>query len=796
MAVLTVEIPVALTAGEECDACADRIALALAEHRGVEGVRAVGPSTLAVSFDPEQCNLECVNDAAVTIGVDLGRRFGHDVRSVEGMDCYDCAQTIERAAARIEGVVHCGVNFAGGRMRLEYDAATPGVPEAVEQAVIRLGYRLGPTLGGAPVREDVGPWWRRRGDESITGLAALATMVAAVLGGDAGIALYLVAVVIGGWEIARSGLRATIATRSPGINLLMTIAVIGAIAIGAWLEAALVVVLFRIGENLERYAVDRARRSLEALVELSPTKARRRSTAGDTTTEEEVAAESLLVGDEIVVRPGEDIPADGTVIDGLSTVDQARITGESVPVDKEPGASVFAGTINGEGVLVVRVDAAAGATTLDKVTRLVAEAQAQRTPSERWVDAFARIYTPVVLAVAITVAVLPPLVGLGSFDDWLYRGLAFLILACPCALVIATPVAIVAALARASRAGILVKGGAHLESVATLRAVAFDKTGTLTIGRPEVVDIVPADSVDPDELLTIAASIDAGSEHPLARAIVDAATERGLTRRDVDDFQSVRGLGVVATLDGTPTSVGNRRFYADHPALAAFSPEIEQLESRGRSVVIVANPTTILGALGLADQPRPQANEAITGLRALGIAHTVLLTGDHAAAAQAIAHNLGITDVRADLMPADKVDALDALLEQFGPTAMVGDGVNDAPALARASVGIAMGGAGSPAAIETADITLMADDPRKLVELILLARRTRGIVLANIVLSLATKAIAAGFALFGLLPLWLAVLADVGATLVVVANGLRLMRATPARTTNNGARVAHELAAS
>lgn len=785
----SVEIPVSLIPGDNCSDCAKRLEDALLLHRGIAGVSAGSSGRLSVSYDPELCNLECLTGAATEIGVELERTFAHLNRSVEGMDCYDCAQTIERAAVRIDGVMHCRVNFPAARMSLEYDTSHPQTVAAVEKVVGQLGYRL----RAAPARpgqaeavravepEQAESWLKRRSNELITALAAVATLAAIAsdaAGGDlASKAFYGLAVVTGGLSIARTGVRALIATRRLDINILMTIAVIGAAAIDAWLEAALVVVLFRIGENLEHYAVDRARRSLESLLSLAPESAHRRvvGPSGELVIED-VAATALAVDDEISVRPGESLPADGEVIEGQSAVNQAPITGESIPVEKAAGAQVFAGTINGEGVMVVRVTSAPGDSTLDRVARAVAEAQAQRSPAERWVNSFARIYTPIVLVVAALVAVGPPLLFGQEWADWIYRGLAFLILACPCALVIATPVAVVAALARSSQAGVLVKGGTHLEAATKLRAIATDKTGTLTLGEPFVTEILAVGSYTEDDVLSLAASVDASSEHPLARAIVKAATESGIPVREATSFESIRGLGARGEVGGKRITVGNERFIADHPRYADVKGAIDEIGGKGGTIVAVTSDDQMVGVIGIADKIRPETAVAMRDLRRMGIEHTVLLTGDHPGAASAIAEQASITDVKANLLPVDKVTALDEIQRQFGATAMIGDGVNDAPALAKSALGIAMGGAGSPAAIETADVILMGDDLRKLGGFLALARMTRQIVRQNIAFSLATKAVAALFALAGVLPLWVAVMTDVGATLLVVMNGLRLLR--------------------
>jgi Zn2+/Cd2+-exporting ATPase len=785
MSLSTVDIPIARITGDECDDCARRLEDALRNHRGIEGVTAKPGAQLSVSYDPDLCSLQCLSDAATEIGIELERTFAHENRSVAGMDCYDCAQTIQRAASRIDGVVHCSVNFPAARMQLEYDAAHVDVPQTVERVVGQLGYQLGSAFGqraAVPVDTEARPaWWRRHIDMVVTATSALFTVAAVVVDAVSDSAaspiLYAVAIAIGGFGIARSGVRALALTRRFDINLLMAIAVVGAVAIDAWLEAALVVVLFRIGEALEHNAVDRARRSLHSLIDLAPSIAHRRMLGVDGKPADiDVPAGSLVVGDVVIARPGERIPADGTVLDGNSTVDQAAITGESMPVDMTSGAEVFAGTINGEGLLVIEVTHAGGDSTLDRVARAVADAQAQRSPAERWVDSFARVYTPIVLLVALAVGVFVPLLTAADWTDWIYRGLAFLILACPCALVIATPVATVAALSRAAQAGVLVKGGAHLETATKLRAIAMDKTGTITLGRPVVTDIVSTRDLSNDEVLRLAAAADAVSEHPLARAIVKEARARGLSIPIASEFRSVRGLGVTADVDGRSVSVSSPQVLADVAHSQSVTDIVEALSTRGKTVIVISADDDIVGVLGVADAIRAETADALRHLRNLGIEHTILLTGDHERAAEEIASQAGITDVRADLLPTDKVAALAEVQKRFGPTAMIGDGVNDAPALATAAMGIALGGAGSPAAIETADVVLMGDDLHKVCGLFVLARSTRRIVRQSIAFSLGTKAVAAAFALLGLLPLWLAVLADVGATLLVVVNGLRLLR--------------------
>ncbi len=770
-----VELP--LDDADDCVVCAERVRDGLANHRGVVAVEPLpGRGAVSVSYDPDLCSLDCLGEAATGLRVDLASAYAHRVCRVEGMDCADCAQTIERAVSRVEGVTHVAVSFPAATIRVEYRPSLVA-PERIAGQVARLGYRV-EGLGDDQAAPGRRLRWPAR--ERTTLLAA--TLLALALAVDFLTALtpvpfYAAAVVTGGLPLARSGVAALVATRRPDINLLMAIAATGATAIGAWLEAALVVVLFGVGELLESRAVGRTRRELAGLVSLAPETARVRRRARSSglpmVDEVEVPVAEVVVGDAVVVRPGERIPVDGLVSEGASAVDQAPITGESTPVDKAPGDVVFAGTLNGQGLLIVETTTAPGDTTLDRIGRLVAEAQARKSPSERWVDSFARWYTPAVVGAAVVVATLPPLAGV-AFSTSFYAALALLILACPCALVISTPVAIVSALGRSSAAGVLVKGGAHLEHAAEIRGVAFDKTGTLTEGRPEVVAVEAFDG-DQDGLLRLAASLEQGSEHPLARAIVSAAAERGVELRPVEGFEALTGLGARGSVDDAVLTIGAPRLFgaslgADAEAVA------RRLQDDGHTPVVVARNGVTIGVVGLSDAVRPEARQAVADLRRLGVSPIVLVTGDNEVTAAAVAGHVGIDDVRAGLLPAEKA----AVVESFDmEVAMVGDGVNDAPALAAAHLGVAMGSAGSDTAIEVADAAIMGDDPRTVAGLIGLARWTKAVVRQNIAFSLGTKLLAGCILAAGALPLWGAVAADVGASLIVVGNGLRLVRGRP-----------------
>ena len=768
-------------ADADCDACDVRLVDALRTHEGVVAVQQVGKAQVTVTYDSESCSPSCIDKALVEASTDLHDRFAHETVTVGGMDCSSCAQTIERAVNRVDGVTSCSVNFQASSLQIEFDKSKSHASELTRRRVRSLGFDL---PGDADDDADRG-WIARHRHELVTGIAATFTLLAFaayLLGAPELVtnALYGAAIVIGGVSIARAGIMGLVSTRRPDMKLLMTIAVVGAVGIGEWLEAALVVVLFSVGEALESYAVNRARGSLKSLVEMVPSFARvRRSTPDGSISEDMVPIAEVAIGDSVVVLPGEQVPADGTVTEGASSINQASITGESVPVDKQPGDETYAGTLNGEARLLIEVTSAPGDTTLDRIARAVADAQAQKAPSERWVDSFAAVYTPIVMLVAVLVMAAPPLVLGADAGEWFYRGLTFLLLACPCALVISTPVAVVTALGRASATGVLIKGGQHLEAAAGIQAVCLDKTGTITEGRPVVAEVVAVEPTAREDVLRVAAAVEAGSEHPLAAAVVQHARAEGIEVPEATDVEAARGFGVTGTVDGTEILVGSGRFFADHPDAATAEQLADELRATGHTIIVVADERTVIGAIGMRDLPRDTSKDAIDQLHAAGVRRVALLTGDHAAAAAAIADQVGIDDVHADLLPQDKVERLAAVERQFGSVAMVGDGVNDAPALARATLGVAMGTGGSATAIETADVALVGDDLRKLAGTIGLARWTRAIVRQNIGFSLGTKAVAAVLALFGFVTLWMAVLVDVGATLLVVANGLRILRSRP-----------------
>lgn len=566
------------------------------------------------------------------------------------------------------------------------------------------------------------------------------------------------------------------------MNVLMTVAVSGAWLVGEGAEGAAVVFLFALSELLESWSVGRARRAIASLLKLTPQTALVRGADGAS---QEVPVADVPVGAEISVRSGSSVPLDGVVITGDSAVNQAPITGESVPVEKKPGDTVFAGTINGEGSLIVRVTKAASDSTLARIIKLVEEAEEQKAPTQRFVDKFAAIYTPAVFVVALLVALLPPLLTGAAWSEWTYRALVLLVIACPCALVIATPVSIVSGLTALARRGVLIKGGAYLEAVGKLRALAVDKTGTITQGRPQVTGVIPIGDITEEEIMRRAAAIDAHSEHPLAKAVVAAAQAKGITWSESTQYQSVTGRGATAIIAGHPHFIGNHKMAHE---LGLCSPEIEaklaEIESKGQSLAILGHTPhegcagAALGILSIGDTLRPEVSNALTLLHDAGIEKVVMLSGDNQRTVDAIARNAGIDEAHGDLMPEQKIEHIRRLMAEHHYVGMIGDGVNDAPALALASVGIAMGAIGSDTAIETADMALMKDDLTRVAEAIALGRRTLRIIQFNVTFALVVKAIFLILAFTGHTSLWLAILADTGATLLVIMNALRLLGGT------------------
>lgn len=770
-----------------CLHCAERVAERLRTLSGVVSVQVIpAPARLSYTYTSSTTTSDEVESRATALMSDVGRRYIHRAIAIEGMDCADCARTLERGVQRLPGIEHASVNFGSARMELAYDEDSITL-DRVSARVRELGYAVAePTKAPETERGALARLVQRR-DNLLALTAALLTgvgIIAWLAGAPTWLSNtgYLAAMAIGGAPLALKGLRTLRATRSLDINLLMTIAVVGAFAIGEWVEGAAVVALFSLGEALEGYAMDRARRSIRSLMALAPATALVKRNGQEV----ELPVADVVPGDAVTIRAGERIPVDGVVAAGTSSVDQASLTGESVPVIKTDGDPLFAGTLNGNGPLMMRVTRLASDSSVARIIRLVEQAQGQRAPAQRLVDRFARIYTPVVIVLAVLIATVPPMFG-ASFTEWFARALVLLVISCPCALVISTPVSIVSALSAAARRGILVKGGAALERAGMIDTIAFDKTGTLTTGRPSVTRVETFGGYSDGDVLSLAASLEAHSEHPLGRAIREIAGQRGLSTTDVTNEKVVPGLGLIATVANREYMIGSVRLFADVSRSADFDAAIESIEQTGATTVLVGTSEQVIGVIALADTPRLDAAPALERLRSLGVQRLVMLSGDRQPAAREVARSIGIDDVRAELLPEHKMDAVTALRGETRVVAMVGDGVNDAPSLAAADVGIAMGVAGTDVALETADIALMSDNLNGLAGTIDLGRRTRRKIWTNIVLSLAIKAVFLTLAVTGDATLWMAILADVGTSLVVIVNGMMLLRwETPATASPHG----------
>jgi Cd2+/Zn2+-exporting ATPase len=689
------------------------------------------------------------------------------------MDCREEVTLIERRFKNLRGLEGFSADLMGQRLHVKYDAAkltASGIAGAVADAGMRAWLEH-----EEPIASSESGWRTRTLILALAGGACGVGLLAEAIHAPAPLvtACFAASVAIGAPLTARKAWQ-SLRLRSLDINVLMLIAAAGAIALGQWSEAAAVVFLFAMAQTLEIRTLERARLAVRALMALTPAEALVRDGAG----ERKVAAESLTPGAIIIIKPGEKVPLDGTVVAGVSAVNQAPITGESLPVDRAPGDEVFAGSINGRGALEIRVTRFRRDTTLARIIHLVEQAQEQRAPVQTVVERFARIYTPAVIALALALAVVPPLVFGAPWPIWIYRSLVLLVVSCPCALVISTPVSIVAALAGAARKGVLIKGGAHLERASRLRCIAFDKTGTLTCGTPEVVDVVALNGASSTAIVALAASVEQRSEHPIASAVLRHAQAACIVAGPASDVASLAGLGAEGRVDGAHVLLGNRRLFEER---GLCSPEIhthlDAIGAQGRTPVLVARDGQPVGIIVIADRARETSRDTIDALRQHGIESIVMLTGDSYATAQAIAAEVGVDEFRAELMPEDKVAAISELRRRFGSVAMVGDGVNDAPALASADVGIVMGAAGSDAALETADVALMADDLMKIPYAIRLSRTTLRNIKANLAISLVMKAAFVVAAVTGVATLWMAIVADTGASVIVIANALRLLRA-------------------
>lgn len=757
---------------EDCDFCIERLREALTTLDGMrEVVINADGRTLQLTYDKDLLTFEEITERARLTGVDVAQHYSHDTINISGLDCPDCALKLETAIKKMRGVAWASLNYATSVLIVEYQPERTNL-QAITRRISGFGYDVEAPVPTAEQQKRV---ITRRGMRVV--LTVLSGLLIACGGIAAGFAapimateLFIAAAVAGGVFTARSALL-SLRGLSLDTNVLVTIAAAGAIALGDYWEAGAVMFLFSLGSTLEAYTVEKTRRSISSLIEAVPSHASVRRNGHI----EKVALEQVEIGETVLVKPGEKIAVDGTITDGASAINEAPITGESTPRDKAKGDAVYAGSINGRGALEVRVTSASEDNTLARIVHMVEEAQSQKAPSQRFSETFGRYYTPTVIALAVGVAAVGPMLVGGTYPGWMKTALTLLVVSCPCALVISTPVAIVAAIGNAAKSGVLIKGGAHLEALGGVTVMAFDKTGTLTTGKLSVCGMVASDSRPADEVLAFAAAVESRSEHPLADAILRRARELDLPELPVSFFEAFPGKGARAIVGSDAIYVGSRRFLEQFSIHVPDLPDVDELRSRGCTVVYVADDKTLWGAIGAQDSPRPTSADVISRLKNLGITRTVMLTGDTEQTGRAIAQQLGVDSYYAELVPEDKLDRIRGL-SRSRTVAMVGDGINDAPALAAADVGIAMGGAGTHAAIEASDVALMADDIVMLPYAIDLSRRANRIIRQNITFALAVVVLLVAGALLRWVNLASGIFGHEASALLVIANSMRLLR--------------------
>ena len=703
------------------------------------------------------------------------------VYRVDGLSCTNCAAKFERNVKEIEGVTEAIVNFGASKITVTGEASI----QQVEQAGAFEHLKIIPekeSFTDAEHFTDHQSFIRKNWRLLLSGLFIAVGYASQIMNGEDFYltnALFIFAIFIGGYSLFKEGFKNLLKFEFT-METLMTIAIIGAAFIGEWAEGSIVVILFAVSEALERYSMDKARQSIRSLMDIAPKEALVRRSG----TDRMVHVDDIQIGDIMIIKPGQKIAMDGHVVKGYSAVNQAAITGESIPVEKNIDDSVFAGTLNEEGLLEVAVTKRVEDTTISKIIHLVEEAQGERAPAQAFVDTFAKYYTPAIIVIAALIATVPPLLFGGNWETWVYQGLSVLVVGCPCALVVSTPVAIVTAIGNAAKNGVLVKGGVYLEEIGGLKAIAFDKTGTLTKGVPVVTDYIElteATNIQQNKNYTIMAALEQLSQHPLASAIIKygETREMDLTSINVNDFTSITGKGIRGTVDGNTYYVGSPVLFKELLASQftdSIHRQVSDLQLKGKTAMLFGTNQKLISIVAVADEVRSSSQHVIKRLHELGIEKTIMLTGDNQATAQAIGQQVGVSEIEGELMPQDKLDYIKQLKINFGKVAMVGDGINDAPALAAATVGIAMGGAGTDTAIETADVALMGDDLQKLPFTVKLSRKTLQIIKQNITFSLVIKLIALLLVIPGWLTLWIAIMADMGATLLVTLNGLRLMK--------------------
>lgn len=692
---------------------------------------------------------------------------------IEGLSCTNCAGKFEKNVKQLPGVTSATVNFGASKISVEGQTTIEELEEAgaFENLIIRDDQE-----NDEQVRSKESFIKRNIALIISLGFILVAVISQLSLGEDHLLtkALYILAIIIGGFDLFKEGFSDLIKLDF-SMESLMTIAIIGAAFIGEWAEGSIVVILFAISEALERFSMDKARQSIRSLMDIAPKEALIRRN----NVEQLVSVDKIDIDDIMIIKPGQKIAMDGLVINGHSSVNQAAITGESVPVEKQLDDEVFAGTLNEEGVLEVKVTKKVTDTTIAKIIHLVEEAQGERAPAQAFVDKFAKYYTRFIIIMALLIVVVPPLFFGGDWNKWLYQGLSILVVGCPCSLVISTPVSIVSAIGNAAKNGVLVKGGVYLEEIGHLRAIAFDKTGTLTKGKPVVTDFIATSSETDINYLSIISSLESLSQHPLASAILNEADKTNVDYKSIqiEDFQSITGKGLTGIHQNIRYYIGSPKlFSASVIEETAVKVQYRQFQEQGKTAMYFGTDEQILGVIAVADEVRDSSAAVISELHKLSIEHTIMLTGDNTKTAESIGKQLGVTEIKGDLMPQEKLDSIKALRTTYNKVAMVGDGINDAPALAASTVGIAMGGAGTDTALETADVALMGDDLQKLPFIVRLSRQTLKVIKQNITFSLGIKLLALLLVIPGWLTLWIAIVADMGATLLVTLNGLRLMK--------------------
>ncbi|MBY0502657.1 MAG: cadmium-translocating P-type ATPase [Bryobacteraceae bacterium] len=785
LALLLPEVP------DEQDACVQRLVTLLQKKEGIQTTHALtkdgAKPQICIHYDPNRITLAQVERLTRAAGAETTGQFGHAVLPIRIIDAEDASQRIESELGKIDGVIAVSANLPAQVVRVEFERAKTST-EKISAALEQLAYapQAAPEVSEEQPTAKVQPkpglagWYAANRELTWSLVAGVLLLIGWVgerwfaIPQPVAIGIFAVSYIFGGFDLVRHSVGAVRRGKfALDIDLLMLLAAIGAAALGEWAEGAFLIFLFSLAHALEHYALGRARKAIEALAELAPPMARVLRDGREV----ETPVGGVAVGDVVVVRPAERIPTDGKVRSGQSSVNQAPITGESVPVDKAPEDDVFAGTINGEGALEVTTTRAAGDRTLDRVVKMVQEAQTQKAPTQRFTERFERIFVPLVLIADALLIFVPPTMGWLSWADSFYRAMALLVASSPCALALGTPSAVLAGIAQAARRGVLIKGGEHLENLGKLRAIALDKTGTLTVGKPEVTDLAAAEGSTTDELLRVAAAVERRSQHPLAQAVARRAESDQIAMPEAGELQSITARGVRSSVEGKTVEIGNLRLW-EQDGIAIPNDvrnAVMALQGRGRSVMVVRHGERWLGTIGLADRPREGVREILGRLRNLGIRPIIMLTGDNRGVGEAIGKEVGVDEVRADLLPENKVTAIQELLTTHQQVAMVGDGVNDAPALANATVGIAMGGAGTAAALETADAALMGDDLSKLPFAVGLSRQARSVIRQNLYVSLTVIVLLVFTTISGVAGIGLAVLVHEGSTLVVIANALRLL---------------------